>query len=224
MKPPAFAARLASLLPDTRGLALLEFALSLPVVLGVVLAGLELTNFTITKMRVSQLALQVADNGSRIGTASLLTAPQISEAQINDLLAGANRQGGTLGLFTNGRVIVSSLEPDTSHSGKYQIRWQRCKGAKSVASSYGTQGTTDMVAMGPTGRQVTAPTNGGVIYVEVVYDYQPLVFERLVPHQTIREVAAMTVRDDRDFTGNGGTGVYNNEAVTPASCSAFSAT
>jgi hypothetical protein len=29
----------------------------------------------------------------------------------------------------------------------------------------------------------------------------------------------MTVRNDRDYTGNGGTGIYNNEAVTPSSCS-----
>lgn len=217
-------ARLRHLRHDRRGLAAVEFALTLPFILGIVLAGLEITNFTIVKMRMSQLALHIADNGSRIGTRSLLTNPQISETQINDLITGANLQSGSLGLLTRGRIIVSSLEPDPNNAGKYYIHWQRCKGVKNVTSSYGTQGTNNMTAMGPTGQQVTAPSGSGVIYVEVQYDYRPLVFARLVPQSTIREVAAMTVREARDFAGNGGTGVYNNENVTASACNVFSST
>jgi len=219
---------------ETRGLAIVEFALATPIVLSVVLAGLELTNFTIAKMRMSQLALQLADNGSRIGTNSLLTDPQISESQINDMLTGANLQSGSLSLFARGRIIISSLEPDPNNTGKYYIHWQRCRGAKNVQSSYGKVGVTsgvdkgvNMTGMGPTtptNRQVTAPTGGGVIYVEIQYDYKPLVFQRLAPTNTIREVAAMTVRDKRDFSGNGGVGIYNVEAATASSCSTFSAT
>lgn len=219
---------------ETGGMAVVEFALALPIVLSIVLGGLELTNFTIAKMRMSQLALQLADNGSRIGTNSLLTDPQISESQINDLLTGANLQSGSLGLFARGRVIISSLEPDPNNTGKYYIHWQRCKGLKNVASSYGQVGVTsgankgvNMNGMGPTtpvNRQVTAPTGGGVIYVEIQYDYKPLVLARLAPTGTIREVSAMTVRDKRAFGGNGGTGIYNLEGATPSVCSTFSAT
>ena len=46
---------------DTSGLALLEFAFILPVVLTMSLTGAELTNYITTKMRVGQLALQLAD-------------------------------------------------------------------------------------------------------------------------------------------------------------------
>jgi hypothetical protein len=220
----SFAKTLRALWKNRSGVAIVEFALATPVVLSVSLAGLELTNFTLAKMRVSQLALHVADNGSRIGTNSLLTDPQISETQINDLITGANLQSGNLGLLARGRVIISSLEPDPSNSGKYYIHWQRCKGLKNVTSSYGTQGTNNMTAMGPTARQVTAPTGSGVIYVEIVYDYKPLVFTRLVPSSTIREVAAMTVRDRRDFNGNSGVGVYNTEGATASACNVYSAT
>lgn len=213
----------ARLRRDRSGLAAVELGLAMPILLAVVLAGLEIANFTVTKMRVSQLALHVADNGSRIGTASLLTDPQISETQINDLLTGANLQSGALGLLTRGRVIISSLEPDPAHSGKYYIHWQRCKGARNSPSSYGVQGAANLAGMGPAGRQVTAPAGSGVIYVEIAYDYRPLVFARLAPTSTIREVAAMTVRDKRDFNGNGGTGIYNNEGATAAACNVFSA-
>jgi len=208
---------------DNRGLAAVEFALSAPVVLGMFLAGAELTNFAITKLRVSQLALHIADNGSRIGTNSLLTSPQISEAQINALLIGANLQGGGLDLAGRGRVIISSVEPDVTPTNpapyKYKIHWQRCYGAKSWSSSYGTPTSAAVTGgIGPVGQKVTVQDGGGVIFVEVAYDYKPLISARLIPSTLIKDIAAMTVRDQRDYAGNGGTGVYNNEGVTASSC------
>lgn len=223
--------RLRAIRHDKSGLAMVEFALVLPIVLGVVMAGLELTYFTIAKMRMSQLALHIADNASRIGTQSLITNPQITETDINDLLTGANLQSGNLGLFANGRVIVSSLEPDPSNTGKYYIHWQRCKGAKVWTSSYGQAGVTsgtnrgnNLSGMGPTGRQVTAPADGGVIYVEIAYNYKPLFFTRVAPSSVIREVSAMVIRDKREYGGNGGTGIYNPDSATASSCGTYSAT
>jgi Flp pilus assembly protein TadG len=215
------AALLARLGRDASGLAAVEFALTSPIVLTMFLSGAELTNFTITKMRVSQIALHVADNGSRIGTDSLLTNPQISEAQINDLLIGANLQGGNLNLQARGRLIVSSVEPvaNPNTTNRYKIHWQRCYGNKVYPSSYGNQGATNLTAVGPAGRQVTVPDGTAVIYVEIAYDYPPLISARLVPTTVIHDVAAMVVRDTRDLNGNSGTGVYNNEHVTASSCS-----
>lgn len=205
---------------DRRGLAAVEFALTAPIVLGMFLAGAELTNYALTKMRVSQIALHVADNASRIGTNSLLTAPQISETQINDLFIGANLQSGTLSLSTRARVILSSLEPvaNPNTTGKFKIRWQRCYGSKTYSSSYGVQGATNLTGMGPSGQVVTAPDSGAVMFVEVAYDYQPLISARFVPTTVIKDIAAMTVRDDRDYAGNSGTGVYNNENAAVSSC------
>lgn len=214
----SFAARLRR---NRSGLAAVEFALTAPIILTVFLGGVEVANFAITKMRISQIALHVADNASRIGTDSLLTNPQISESQINDLFVGANLQASTLDLLQHGRVILSSLEPiaDPNTTGLYKIHWQRCYGEKNFASRYGLQGDTDLPSMGPADRAVTAPDGSAVMYVEIAYDYQPLVSARFAPGLVIHDVAAMVVRNDRDFDGNGGTGVYNNESVTPSSCS-----
>src|SRR3546814_3139157 len=89
------------------GIAVVEFALCLPFVLVATLTAAELANYTVTKMRVSQLALRLADDGSRIGTGDLLSTKQITEAQINDLMTGADLQGSALGLFTKiGRAHV----------------------------------------------------------------------------------------------------------------------
>jgi len=205
---------------DTSGLAAVEFALSAPVILAMFLAGAELTNFAITKLRVSQIALHVADNASRIGTNSLLTDPQITETQINDLLIGANLQAGTLSLSTRGRVILSSLEPvaNPNTTARFKIRWQRCYGGKAYTSSYGIQGATNKTNMGPASQTVTAPDDGAVMFVEVAYDYQPLFSARFVPTTVITDIAAMTVRDARDYGGNGGVGIYNTEGATASTC------
>ena len=50
------------------GVAMLEFALALPIVIGVGAYGLEVSNLALLNLRVSQIALNLADNASRVGT------------------------------------------------------------------------------------------------------------------------------------------------------------
>lgn len=203
---------------DTRGLAMLEFAFSLPLLLLLSLTGAEITNYIISRMRVSQIALHLADNAARIGSGSQLQAKTISEADINDLLTGAGLQSGELDLFTHGRVIISSLEPDPANSGKNRIRWQRCRGAKTAqVSAYGNAGATNLNGMGKTGRLATAPADGVTMYVEVYYEYQPLLKAALAPNSNFREEASMMVRDRRDTVG-GTNGVYQVSGVTASTC------
>lgn len=212
---------------DRSGISAVEFALCLPFVVTTAMMGAELTNFTTTKMRISQLALQVADNASRIGTGTVLSNKTISEKQINEILTGANLQSGKLGLFTNGRVTISSLQPGAA-TDTYVVKWQRCKGTKNYTSSYFTAGTTERNS-DPTNTttnpfKVRPPTGGAVMFVEIYYVYQPLIASQFLPGvTTVKETAAMTVRDNRDYTG-GTNGIYNTESVTAASCSTFSAT
>ncbi len=204
---------------DTSGLAMLEFAFGLPVLLTMSLTGAELTNYVIAKMRISQIALQLADNAARVGSGSQLESKKVFESDINDLLTGANFQSGELNLFTNGRVIISSVEPHATTAGRYRIRWQRCKGSKTAwTSSYGTPATaTNVTGVGPTGRQVIAPPSGVAIFVEVRYTYQPLIKTSLSPATEINEVASMMVRDARNTTG-GTDGLYQQSGVTASTC------
>lgn len=221
---------------DTSGLALLEFAFSLPILLAMSLTGAELTNYIITKMRLSQIALQIADNSARMGSGSQLESKKVYESDINDLLTGANFQSGELGLFANGRVIISSVEPHETTANRYRIRWQRCKGTRTGwGSSWGTAATaTSVIGVGPTGRQVIAPPNGVAMFVEVRYQYQPLIKTSLAPTSEMNEIASMMVRDARDtsddstITVNGvkqtnpnsthPNGVYKEAGVTASTC------
>lgn len=212
---------LRSVFRDRRGVAYIEFAYSLPMFLTLMLGGAEISNYVTTKMRMSQLALHLADHAARIGSGSQLAAKTISETQINDVLTGAGLQAGGLSLYSKGRVIISSLEPvaNPNTTSRYKIGWQRCRGIKNVTSTYGNAGDTNMTGMGPTGRQVIAPDESGTIFVELVYDYAPLISNRWAPTLTIREIASMPIRDRRDMTQ-----VYNSENAPQHLCSQFTTT
>jgi hypothetical protein len=209
---------------DNHGVALLEFAFTLPVLLILSLTGAELTNYITTKMRISQISLHIADNAARIGAGTQLSLKTINEADINDLFVGANLQSGELRLLANGRIILSSLEPvaTPNTTSRYKIGWQRCKGAKVRNSSYGEAGATNLVGMGPTNRMTIAPDGGAAMFVEVYYEYQPLVRSSLAPSANMTEIASMMVRDRRDTTG-GSNGVYPVTGTTPSACSTYSA-
>ena len=143
------------------GVAMTEFALSLPLLLTAGLWGVETANLALVHMQVSQVASHIADNGARIGDTSTLEERKIYEADVNDLLLGANIQaGGSLDFFEHGRAIVSSLEVDPDDERQY-IHWQRCKGVKIATSSYGAEDDHLVGGMGPTGEEVAAEVIDG---------------------------------------------------------------
>ena len=215
---------LSRLRHETSGLALLEFAFTLPILLTMSLTGAELTNYVTTRMRVSQIALQLADNAARMGEGTQITAKSISELDINDLFTGAQLQSGELDLAGRGRVILSDLEPmaNPNTTNKYKIGWQRCFGSQTGhASSYGTAGQTNLNGIGPTGQQVVAQPDNATMFVEVYYIYKPIIgLGSLSPSTTMLEIASMAVRDRRDLsTGTGHSqGIYNHENVTASTC------
>jgi hypothetical protein len=209
----ALAARLRA---DTRAVAFIETAFTLPVLLTAGLGGLEIANLMITHTRVSGVALSVADNASRIASGSNLALPQVREIDVNDVFTGAQLQGGNLDISTHGRIVISSLELNAD--GGQWIHWQRCFGAKQWGSNYGAEGTgatgTGFAGMGPIGEEVKASTGNPVMFVEIFYEYQPFMFGSFIGPKRIDYSAAFTVRDARD-TSN----IFNpNPASTVRGC------
>lgn len=182
------------------GMALTEFALILPIVLVLGLYGAEIANETITQMKVSQIALSVADNAARMEQSDNSgTAPTVTEADINSVLSGATIEGEGISLATNGKVIISSLEIKSGTTSTQYIHWQRCAGALSASSAYGTEGTS-VSSMGSGSTTVTAPAGEAVMFVEVHYKYSGLFGTMFVSSPVIRQEAAFLVRDDRNLT------------------------
>lgn len=231
-----FAARLRGC---TSGLALTEFAFSLPILLTLGLFGLETANLAMAHLRVSQIATLTADNASRV-------RDSIDEADIVELFTGAKMTGAGINFANRGRIILSDLE----YNGTRQwLRWQRCDGALNIAPSYGrprTAGAADIVnateifnvdrqtpssnpsspaqstipatGMGPAGSQITAQNDGtGVMMVEVTYNYQPIIPNSFLNNIQIRYEASFQVRQRTNQA------LLNANRITPRACNVFNA-
>lgn len=225
IKKPADAVRskatlLRSIVRDNSAVAMVEFAFTAPIVLGLGMMGTETAYFTITHMQMSQIAMQVADNASRVGETDVLTERKIYESDINGTFVGAEKLGDRYSIYERGRIVVSSLQ----HNGDdgQMIAWQRCRGAKQAASKYGVEGVgadnNSFVGMGNPSKPITATSGTAVMFVEVFYTYNSLTPFELFEGRELEYTAAFNVRDNRDLTQ-----IYNTDGDPVASCSVYSA-
>ncbi|MFS0736267.1 TadE/TadG family type IV pilus assembly protein [Sphingomonas sp. 1P06PA] len=172
---PRLATLARRLRSDERGLAMIEFAVSLPVLLSLGLTGLEVANYGVANLRVSQIAMTAADNAARV-------RETITEVDVNELMEGAKFVGQDIGFARNGRIILSSVENNAETNpalqGQY-IRWQRCAGMRNFVSAYGPEGTGQNNAvlrdgLGPANNAIKASPGTAMMFVEVEYRYQAL--------------------------------------------------
>jgi hypothetical protein len=224
------------------GLALVEFAVSLPFFMFLTIAGFESANYAYVVMKINQLTINTADGASRIGEGDQLSAKKITEKDINDIFAGTIREGssillggqhsykdpgtGEVSLRGNALIILSSVEPVDAavfdpDAPRFRIRWQRCLGsADFYQSNYGTVGTpSSFTEIGPEGRKIVPPNDTAIMFVETQYYFRPAIlngFTKLTD-QTIKQTAAMIVRERRDYNG-GNNGVYPEPGVTASTC------
>ena len=209
---------LRRLLADRAAVSAVEFALLAPVMTTMGLGAIELANMAMVYTRVSQVAIQVADNASRAKQSTGSSGAMMREYDVDEAFNQVDLVYPGLQVYTNGRIVLSSLEQNAS--GGQWIHWQRCRGLSTLGNSkYGTQGTgssgTSFAGMGPTGTVVTADANSAIMFVEVYYKYQPIFFKiGNTTSPTIYRAAAMYVRDDRDLTQ-----IYNpSPAATSYTC------
>ena len=213
--------RLKTVGSDNSAVAIVEFAFAAPIVLSMGLLGTETAYYAITHMQISQIAMQVADNASRVGETDVLTTKRVYEDDVNGALVGAEKLGANYDIYGRGRIILSSLQRNSD--GGQWVAWQRCRGAKNATSSYGLEGDgasgTGFDGMGRNGSLITASSGTAVMFVEVSYTYEPVTPFEFFGSTELNYTAAFNVRDNRDLTR-----LYQTNPVSPvASCNTFSA-
>ncbi len=210
--------KLKRIASDNSGLALIEFAYSLPIFLGLGMYGSEVAYLTLQKTSLSQTTVSVSDNAARMGTTvNDEISKTIFESDIIQLIAGAAIQAGDIDIMENGRIIISSLE--VNEDGDQEIKWQRCRGKLDVDSKYGDEGTngTDdgsFIGMGKTGNELQALPGDAIMYVEISYEYQPLFGDMFMEPTVLYEEAAYNIRDARDLE----TGLRNDGVAEAYTC------
>lgn len=181
----------------------MEMAFTFPILLLMIFGGLEIAQMAMTHMRLSQIAISVADNAGRVRTG-------IDESNIYEVFSGGNLIGKALSFEEKGRIVLSSLEPNgkpDSREGQ-TINWQRCFGSLDVSSRYGAEGdgandNSLEEGLGKDGNKIQSADGTAVMFVEVTYHYTPLVSG--IPGwgpQLIRYESAFNVRErtNQDIT------------------------
>lgn len=97
MIAPVFSLR--GLSQSQRGVSAIEFALILPIFIGLMGAGIEISSLMIANMKVQRLAAMTADMVAESGSSE----NRISEAQIYDILSAMDLAAQPLDIRGHGR-------------------------------------------------------------------------------------------------------------------------
>lgn len=144
---------------------MLEFAFAMPVLIGLVMGGVEFARFALVNQKMERVTSFVGDFVAR--------AEALDEADFGDYFAAAQQLGVPFDLFSDGNIIVTSV---TGQESGPEVLWQQI-GAGSV---------TQASQVGLPGEAANLPENfnvdegEGLVVTEVYFDFEPLLLPGLV--------------------------------------------
>lgn len=198
MSAAALLRQLRDLWTDRGGVAFVEFALALPLFIGVTVAGIEIANLMLVNMRVQRLATQMANIVAQRGASQR----PLSEDQVYDVLAAMDVAAAPLDIRHDGRVVLSAvLGEDTNGDNSAdvsRIKWQRFDGGLiSAAPDIGCWSTSTSAAL-KNGRQLSL--GEAYFHAQVTVRYTPI-FVNMMSYLNVPD----TITRTSAFRGRGST-------------------
>lgn len=168
------------LLGQDSGIAMVEFALIMPVLLLLVMGGLELSRYVLLHQKLSRLASNAGDLVSR--------AEKLTVADVNQVFEASQYIVRPFDMNPEGVVVISSVakQPDNPPI----VQWQQQGGGGASATSQ--IGRSSQPANLP-GTFVLRDFQD-VIVAEVFYRYEPLIFDDIFPPADLYFIALQRPR------------------------------
>ena len=142
------------------GIAYLEFAIALPLIIGMLLGGVEVTRYILIAQKVEKVSVTVSDIVAQQST--------IGTTQLTQLITAAGQVMKPYSFNANAYVIISSVYQTGTNPPV--VKWQYTGGGTWIKSSQvGFPGSTATL---PPGFILSDKEN--VIIAEVFYNYQPI--------------------------------------------------
>lgn len=152
-----------------------EFALAVPVLLLLLLGGIELGRYILLHQKLQRVAISTADLVAR--------ADKITEHRLQDVFAAASQVALPYRLGNRGVVIVTAVANADGNGPR--IAWQRAgAGSVTTASRYGSQGGNATL-----GQDFTVREGETAILSEVFYEFEPLLMPDLFEEGTLYATA-----------------------------------
>lgn len=159
---------------DRRGLAAVEFALVLPILLLLSLGAVEVGRLALLGLKLQHAADTIADLASREAT--------LSAASLAAMLDAARHIAQPFDISADGVVIVSGVGVD--NGGPPTVLWQQ-RGAGSLAVTSGIGAVGGRAALPPA---LVVRDGDTVIVAEIHFRYRGWLM-RLAPAATLRRIA-----------------------------------
>ena len=158
---------------DRRGGVLAETGILLPVIVLIILSGIEIGRFTLLQQKLSRAAVSMSDLIAQ-------TDSTISLTQVANLYDAAGYVVRPFDLTVDGVLIVSSVAKAAGSAPT--VNWQCIgAGAFTAASNLGVAGGTATLPAGFILRD-----GESAIFAEVFYDYKPFVAPELIGNKVLR--------------------------------------
>ena len=163
---------------NERGAFIVELAVATPVLLMLLLTGIEFTRFVLVNQKVERTSASLDD--------LVAQSAVVNEAGMSSLFQPAKFVMDPFDVAADGRLVVTSV---AASGGPARIKWQRTYGAGDGDSAFGTEGA---VASLPDGLVVRDGEN--VILCEAFFRYRPLVFQDVIEETTVSRFSVFRPR------------------------------
>jgi Flp pilus assembly protein TadG len=158
---------LRDMMTDRSGVAALEMMLSVPLLLAVLLGGVEVTRYILVTQKLEKVAVTLSDVATQ--------SESITISQLDQIIFAAGQVMQPYPFGDNGYVIISSVTK--SGSSNPVVNWQyKGGGTWTQQSQVGITGTAASLPAG-----FTMDNQENVIISEVYYNFQPMFGSNIFP-------------------------------------------
>ncbi len=169
------ASRLRRFIRGSEGVAIVDFALVVPILVLLLLGSMEVGRYVLLNQKLSRVAISSSDLVSR--------AKHAVTADINQVFAAAEYSMRPFDLGVDGIVFITSVSTDDTLPVSPTISWQMSGGGTGTfTSAVGT--TIGASANLPAG--FAMEENQNIIIAEVFFSYQPFFFSKVISPKVIR--------------------------------------
>ena len=156
---------------NQRGVAALEFALTLPIIVTLMIGVMEVTRYVLVVQMVANVSRTMADLSSQ--------GKEMAFAELSSAFAAIKYVAKPFDMQADGKVFVSSIS--VVGGNPPDMNWQECTGdLGSAASAIGMPGNTLTLPTGFTVREGYT-----VIVSEAYYDFNPILINWILPPRRI---------------------------------------
>ncbi|MGB0682966.1 MAG: TadE/TadG family type IV pilus assembly protein [Magnetovibrionaceae bacterium] len=156
-----------------------EMAIALPILISLLLGGLEIMTFTLLNEKTERASASLAD--------LVAQSESLSAGELADLTGVASEIMEPFDVSTSGRIIVSSISADPE--GTVLINWQKAYGGGGGGSRYGAAGGTPLLPVG-----LIVRPNESLIAAEVFFDHEPIFTPKVISATRVERASVLRPR------------------------------